>query len=132
MPILILGCLSALLSLFLTPIFRNFFVRRGLVDRPDGHRKLHRHPIPRLGGVPIVLSYVLACTLFLLTHRLLPAGTSLMWALIPAASIVFFTGLADDLFGLRPWEKLFGQVVAAILAYTAGVQINGVAGFHAN
>ena len=132
MHILFLFCVSALLSLLLTPVCRNLFARRGLVDRPDGRRKLHRHPIPRLGGVPIVLAYVLASALLLLTGRLVPTGASLMWPLVPAVSIVFFTGLADDLVGLKPWEKLIGQVAAAILAYSAGVQITGVAGFHAN
>jgi len=38
------------------------------------------------------------------------------------------TGLLDDLLGLSPWEKLFGQVGAACLAYWAGVRILGVAG----
>ena len=125
MHILFLFCVSALLSLLLTPVCRNLFARRGLVDRPDGRRKLHRHPIPRLGGVPIVLAYVLASALLLLTGRLLPTGASLMWPLVPAVSIVFFTGLADDLVGLKPWEKLFGQVAAAILEILAGCDLGG-------
>ena len=52
-------------------------------------------------------------------------------SLLPAAGVVFATGLLDDLVGLSPWEKLAGQMVAAVLAYWAGVEVLGVAGFAA-
>src|SRR5207247_1602256 len=46
--------------------------------------------------------------------------------------VIFATGLLDDLFGLSPWQKIFGQVGAAGLAYWAGVRVLGVAGFSAH
>jgi UDP-GlcNAc:undecaprenyl-phosphate GlcNAc-1-phosphate transferase len=37
--------------------------------------------------------------------------------------LVFITGLVDDLVGLKPWQKLSGQVVAAVLAVSLGARI---------
>jgi UDP-GlcNAc:undecaprenyl-phosphate GlcNAc-1-phosphate transferase len=51
--------------------------------------------------------------------------------LFPAAGLVFCTGLADDLWGLKPWQKLAGQIAAAVMAFCAGVQIPGLGHYHA-
>ena len=49
---------SFLLAYLLTPMVRNWFLRIGWVDRPDGNRKIHVEPIPRAGGIAIVLAYM--------------------------------------------------------------------------
>jgi len=36
--------------------------------------------------------------------------------------------LLDDVFGLKPWMKILGQVPAAAVACYAGVQIHGIGG----
>jgi UDP-N-acetylmuramyl pentapeptide phosphotransferase/UDP-N-acetylglucosamine-1-phosphate transferase len=43
-----------------------------------------------------------------------------MSRLMPAAMVALATGVLDDVFGLRPWQKLAGQTLAATLAYMAG------------
>ena len=113
------GTLAFLLCLLLTPLCRNFAIRLGLVDQPDGVRKMHRQPIPRIGGIPIVLSYAIALGIMLLCApswaRLSVQHRALIVELLPAASVIFFTGLIDDLLTLRPWQKLVGQFAAASL-----------------
>ena len=47
--------MSLLLSLILTRVFRDWAIRRNLVD-DVGSRKIHKSPIPRLGGVAILFS----------------------------------------------------------------------------
>ena len=69
----LLGLASFLLAFFLTPPVRNWFRRRGIVDHPDHDRKLHSETIPRVGGVIIAASYILAYGLLLLSG--LQAGT---------------------------------------------------------
>jgi UDP-GlcNAc:undecaprenyl-phosphate GlcNAc-1-phosphate transferase len=49
-------------------------------------------------------------------------------ALLPAVLVAFATGLLDDIFGLKPWMKLLGQILAAVLACNANVQIHGIGG----
>ena len=43
---------SAVLALLLTPLRGALAFRCGLVDRPDGKRKIHSRPIPRAGALP--------------------------------------------------------------------------------
>lgn len=127
-----LAVFSFLISWLLTPVVRNSCLRLKLVDRPNDSRKLHTTPVPRLGGISIALSYAGAFSLLLLCPSQF-GGTiaadqlSLVWRVLPAACIVFATGLLDDLVGLKPWQKLAGQFVAATWAYWAGVRIFAVA-----
>src|SRR5271157_56724 len=58
------------LSSVLTPVCRNAALRMNLVDRPDGARKLHRRPVPHVGGIPILLSIAAACA----CHPYLPSA----------------------------------------------------------
>ena len=111
---------SAAISLALTPVCRGAALRLGFVDRPDGGRKIHLRPVPRVGGVPILIAWLLASCV------LAPERQTV--ALLPAVLVIFAAGLADDLVGLRPWQKLAGQVVAAGLACYAGVRIDSLGG----
>lgn len=124
--------LSFTLCILLTPLCRDLFLRFGIVDHPDAHRKLHIRPIPRIGGVPIVLSYAGALAILLLVA---PHGASvfvrhsrLLVALLPAAAVIFLTGLLDDLLTLQPWQKLGGQILGGALAVSLGARLTLISG----
>jgi len=138
-----LAVLAFVLSLAITPLVRDLFLRMNLLDHPDGTRKLHRRPVPRVGGIPIVLSYVASYSVLLASSAVpfskpalppaaggdaLTLGVPLILRLIPAAGIVFLTGLLDDLFTLKPWQKLAGQIGGSVWAVWAGVRIGSVGG----
>src|ERR1039457_2427751 len=129
-----LTLVSILASLLLTPLCRDLFLRLGLVDKPDDRRKKHRVSVPRIGGVPIALTYLGCFALLLLSPLkgglLVQSGLPIAWKLLPAAAIIFATGLVDDLRGLKPSQKLPPQIVAALIAYWSGVQLNNIVGFH--
>ncbi len=124
-----LGFRAFLVCLVLTPIFRDIFRSYGIVDQPDPKRKLHAHPIPRVGGIPIFIAYALALYPYPHTPTALADYLPLIRKLAPAATLIFAVGLIDDLMGLRPWQKLAGQLAAASLAYWAGVRVLGVGGY---
>jgi len=128
--ILFLTCASFLSCLALTPLVRALSHRHGVVDHP-GARKIHEEPIPRIGGVAIAGAYLVAVGAFLLLPLTATTFVDLPEVLkfLPAASLVFAIGLVDDLIGIRAWQKLAGQAVAACVAYWAGVHVLGVAGF---
>ena len=123
---------SFVFSVILTPLCRNAFRRLGVVDIPDGQRKLHSQPIPRIGGIPIALScfaaYAILITSPLAAGSIIQQNLWLVLKLLPAAALVFAVGLLDDLFGLKPWQKLAGQLCASGIAFWAGVRIIGIAG----
>ena len=54
-----IGLQSFAFSLVLTPIFRDIFRSFKVVDEPDNNRKVHVQPIPRVGGIAIVIAYFL-------------------------------------------------------------------------
>jgi UDP-GlcNAc:undecaprenyl-phosphate GlcNAc-1-phosphate transferase len=100
----------------------------GLMDVPDNDRKLHTRPVPRIGGIPIVLScagsFAMLYLFFGDRGRLYVQHGQIMHAVVPASTAIFAVGLLDDLFGLRAWQKLAGQVVAASLAIFFGVRLS--------
>lgn len=122
-------CIAVLLALLLTPLVRNMGRRLGLVDRPDNERKFHLVSVPRVGGVGVMLAYALALLFVVvapyrnLTFDVPQAVTSAL-RLAPAVVLVFIVGLIDDIRGLRPWQKLIGEVAAAVLAYQFGFGVH--------
>jgi UDP-GlcNAc:undecaprenyl-phosphate GlcNAc-1-phosphate transferase len=128
-----LAAISFLLSLLITPVVRNTFHRLGIVDHPND-RKPHPHPIPRVGGVAILLAYSAAYGCVLLAHSQADVkiwhGFQFVTRLAPAALIIFATGFIDDIWGLKPWQKLTGEVGSALLAFWVGVRVQDFAGFH--
>ena len=127
--LLLLALCSFLLSLALTPLIRRLFTRIGLMDYPSA-RKLHAQPIPSAGGVAILLAYIGAIWIYAILQPV-AVGTlrpGVLLNLLPAVAVVFATGLADDIFGLKPWVKVLGQLTAAGLAYSSGVHFTGIGG----
>src|SRR4051812_34731887 len=106
MPLLALLAVGTayLISVMLMPLIRRAAVHHKLLDRPDDMRRLHERPIPRLGGVAVFASVVIVAGLgTLLDDRahlfvLLPFVVSVAIG----ATILFVTGLVDDIVGVRP------------------------------
>lgn len=114
---------SFLLSLGLTPTMRRFATRVGIVDRPDGNRKLQKAPVAYLGGVAIILSFLVVSTGVLTffgavtkTFAVIVVGTILMTAL----------GLVDDIVDMRSYVKFGGQIIIATLTVVFGGSIEYV------
>jgi UDP-GlcNAc:undecaprenyl-phosphate/decaprenyl-phosphate GlcNAc-1-phosphate transferase len=126
----VLGVTSFIIALLATPAIRDFALALGCVDRPDGFRKSHPSPVPRIGGIPIVLAYLVAFGV------LAVFPPSPMWSgladgirLFPAVALVFVVGLVDDLRRLTPWQKLAGQAAASSLAIAGGLRITHLVGY---
>jgi UDP-GlcNAc:undecaprenyl-phosphate GlcNAc-1-phosphate transferase len=121
--------LALVLCLTATPLVRNAALRLGLVDLPDKKRKIHSVPIPRLGGIPVVLAAVVsfaALLPFIPNSAVAGQIRTLVWMLWPALALIFIVGVLDDLVGLKPVQKLGGQVVAAVLACVSGLRFESL------
>ncbi len=111
--------LTLVLTLALTPVVRGLHRRWGMVDKPDP-RRINRVPIPRGGGLAIVIGVLLPYSVFVLvTGRPFVQGLEdasafrMLWLAVAMALL----GLADDKFSLAPKLKLLGQVAIALLVW---------------
>ena len=134
MPYLCLFCASLLVSLGVTPLARRFAIRVGAVDYP-GSRRINRTPIPRMGGIAIFAGIVAAFVVQYIGTTYLGWPVVLVpspklevdyWTLVLAFLVIFATGLLDDRFSLSPRQKLFGQVLAAVIAVAGGLVIGDI------
>jgi UDP-GlcNAc:undecaprenyl-phosphate GlcNAc-1-phosphate transferase len=53
--------IAFVVTFLLTPLVRAAARRAGAYDMPDGWRKLHSGPIPRLGGIAVAVGFYLSC-----------------------------------------------------------------------
>ncbi|HUL44377.1 MAG TPA: hypothetical protein VLY03_08475 [Bacteroidota bacterium] len=115
------------LSLILTPLVIRLAKRIGAMDQPN-ERKVHRFPIPRLGGLAIYASFFLSLLLYIyLDPALHPFSamhprTGVMLAI--SLTLVLLLGIWDDVRQLTPGKKFLFQFVAAAIVYLAGFRIS--------
>jgi len=129
-PYLVFYAASLALSMALSSVAIWFGKRLNLTDAP-GIRKVHREPIPCVGGLAVYISVVSvvlpARFVFNATDGASGQTQSKMWVLLLTATIVFLLGLADDIRALRARLKLLVQLAAATLVYWGGIRIASIA-----
>jgi len=117
---LLLSLVAAFVISFVsTPVVKSFAQRVGAMDVPGEARRVHDHPIPRMGGLAIFLGFLLSVILFAQIDR--PIRGILIGAVVIVA-----TGAVDDLISLRAVVKLALQFLAAVIAVAHGVVIDVV------
>lgn len=107
---------SLLLSLYLTPIFRDAANRIGILDRPDGRLKTQRTPVPYLGGLAVFGAVLIPVAIFL-------EFSDTLTGLLLASTLIVLLGLIDDIGRLSPRIKLLVQVIAIFLMLKSGIRI---------
>src|SRR5947208_3601334 len=100
----------------LTPAVGGMARLLGVVDAPGG-RRINRSPVPRLGGVALFLGIFVPALAFL------PFGRDTRGLLLGAA-VAVTVGAIDDFRGLRWWEKLGGQILAASVPVWFGIWVD--------
>lgn len=121
-------CSGCILSLLMVPAVARCCRARGLVDHPDGHRKLHTQPIPLSGGIAVFIVVVLVASWGPVASDALATafGRNLSFyvGLGLSALVLLATGIADDQIGLRGRQKLAGQLVSALILISSGLIIH--------
>jgi len=119
--------LSAVATYLLTPYVILLAFRWGAVDQPNA-RKIHTHPMPRLGGLAVFCGFCLPWTgFYLFTNRVTAAyhqEERLFLTLLLAATMMLAIGAYDDIKGANAAKKFFVQAVAAVLLYYGGFRID--------
>ena len=119
MSLLLLG---ALFCVLLTPLSMRLAYSIGAIDLPDGGRKRHSRPTPRLGGLALYLSVLLPALAFL------PA-TPLRGAWLSGGALLCALGVSDDVFTLSPRLKLLAELAIATLPVAFGLSPEGFSAF---
>ena len=107
------GAVAFFVSLGASPLAGRLARRLGAVDVPDGGRHRHARPTPRMGGLGVFLGVAAA---FLLA----PRGAASA-CLVSGGALTVALGMTDDVFSLRPWEKLLGMGALACLPPAFGL-----------
>ncbi len=108
---------AALLSYVCTPLVRVLAFKIGAVDVPKDGRRMHKVPIPRIGGLAIFIGFALTILAFCPMSRFLTVA-------LFGGLIIVMMGVLDDIFALSPWLKLAAQVAVAMFAIFEGVTID--------
>lgn len=120
MPVILALAASMLLSFALTPLVKRLAYKIGAVDIPKDKRRMHDHPIPRLGGLAIFIGFVIAVLAFAQPDRQLRG-------ILLGACLIVAVGVVDDSHSLGAGIKFILQIVAALIAAWHGVIIQAIA-----
>ncbi len=109
---------AALVVLATTPLAARFARVVGAVDQPSG-RRIHSRPTPRLGGLAILLGFLVPVLFYL-------PQDSATRAVVTGAIMIACLGMVNDIWGLSPAVKLAGQVACASIPVSAGLTIDHI------
>lgn len=109
----ILATLTA--AALLTPLVRLGARHWNLVSRPRADRWAKK-PTALLGGLAIFGAVLVA-------YGILWPAQPEAWIVLGASAWMFVLGLVDDLCRLKPYQKLIGQIVGAVLVIGAGLTL---------
>lgn len=118
----ILFLFSFIISYITTPLAIKIANKVGAIDVPKDNRRVHKFPIPRLGGIAIAFSFYLTIFIF-------DRFDKELFVYFVASFIILISGILDDTKGLSPKMKLIFQVGAAIIVAVFGVRIRYLSNF---
>lgn len=110
--IIVMVLTTFLFVFLLIPFIKNVALHVGAVDIPN-ERKVHKKPMPRLGGLGIFLG-------FLLGYMLYGEASAIMNSILIGSFIIVLTGVVDDIKPLKASTKFIGQLVAACIVVFYG------------
>jgi UDP-GlcNAc:undecaprenyl-phosphate GlcNAc-1-phosphate transferase len=129
-PLLVAFAVGCALNLAATPLARALARRVGLVDRPDGRRKLQSAAVPVAGGPALFVAVAAAVAVAALAGGGWGAGVDVrpgaVAGLLAGGLVICGVGVADDAVGLRGRYKLLGQCLAVAVVVGCGVVVERV------
>jgi UDP-GlcNAc:undecaprenyl-phosphate GlcNAc-1-phosphate transferase len=116
-------------SMVATPVVRRVALHKGWVANGGG-RNVHTTPIPRVGGIAMMIAFVAPLLVLVATSHtargLVEEAPLKMVGLLGGALLMFGVGLYDDLKGMRALYKLAAQLLVGAAAWACGFRIDGI------
>ncbi|MBP3853544.1 MAG: undecaprenyl/decaprenyl-phosphate alpha-N-acetylglucosaminyl 1-phosphate transferase [Erysipelotrichaceae bacterium] len=107
-----------LIALGITPLIKQYSLLAQTYAK-ENKRTVHHGKISRIGGIAIYMGFLITVTLFMKPDQALTG-------IILGGSLMFFTGLIDDLIDMKPIVKLALQMVGAGILIAYGVRIDSL------
>ena len=104
---------ALIVALVATPVVKSLAFKMGAMDVPKDNRRMHDHPIPRMGGLAIFLGFLLSVLLF-------AEITPQLRGMLLGSVIIVVLGIFDDIYSLPAMFKFVVQIVAALVAVFSG------------
>ena len=105
--------ITFLATLVLTPIMKKVAIHVNAMDYPDSKRKIHKVPMPRLGGVAIFLSFMLGYILF-------APENSIMISILMGSFLLILAGAVDSITPLKARYQLIIHIISAAIVVVYG------------
>ncbi len=126
--------LAFITAYVVTPYTIRFANKIGALDVPKETRKIHKKPMPRLGGLAVIVGFAVSI-IYLLVVLSIEGTINLFGPEQYYIKLIgFFSGLIilgafcffDDWKNINPYIKLLGQIIAAIIVAISGIQIDKI------
>ncbi|MFA6993281.1 MAG: MraY family glycosyltransferase [Patescibacteria group bacterium] len=118
-----------ILAVVFTWAARALALHWGVVDRPDGGRKLHLEPVPLLGGLGVFLAFFAVVFYFAYGTDMLVGQNILLkylWALLAAGGLLMIGGVLDDKFNLKPKWQIVWPILAILAVIAGGIGVSKI------
>ena len=107
---------ALIVSFLMTPVVKTFAYKVGAIDVPKDDRRMHKVPVPRLGGLAIFIGFMVSIFIFV-------PITPEMRSILLGAVVIVVLGVVDDIMALPAMLKFVVQIVAALIPALSGVRI---------
>ncbi len=108
-----------------TAVCKKIALKLGIVDKPDNLVKTHKEPVAYLGGVGILaglISGILVGAYLMKDALLFDEIFRWLLGIAAGATIACVVGIIDDVIDIKPWQKITGQSIAALMILAAGIR----------
>lgn len=112
---------ALIVSFLMTPVVKSFAYKVGAIDVPRDARRMHKVPIPRLGGLAIFIGFMVSVFLFVNIR-----GDLAMQSILLGAVVIVVLGVLDDIMALPAMLKFVVQIAAACIPALNGVVIQAI------
>ena len=109
--------IAAVMCFFASPFARKLAILIGAMDVPRDARRVHKKPIPRMGGLAIYIAFTTASLCFF------PYLHPSYFGIIAGGGVLVIGGILDDKYDLRPLYKFCFQLAASGIAVAFGIRI---------
>lgn len=120
--------LSFVVSFVTVPWAIKFANKKGIIDNPkQDDRRVHKVPIPRVGGIAMVAGVMMAILAFYIFTLCMGIDLDMrLLGYVLGAILIIIMGFVDDIINMKPLYKFLIQLVAGMVIYVFGISIAGI------